>query len=294
MTSEVRAWQRVGVWLPEGATLATLVLAAGLAALALPAIHMLATKVWAGDEQGHGPVILAVSLWFLWQRRHALLALPHAPWPLAGWLLLVVAVCLGVLGRSQDIAPLEVLAPILAAAAVALLSSGIAGLKLLRLPLLFLLFTVPLPGIVVQTVTAPLKMAVSAVAESLLANLDYPVARTGVIIAIDQYHLLVADACAGLTSMFTLEALGLVYLGMRGYTSRWRNALLAVSVVPIAFIANVVRVVILILVTYHFGDEAGQGFVHRFAGAVLFFVATLLMLGADRIIGRFVPEPRAS
>lgn len=266
-------------------------LLAGLAAVALPAVHMLATRVWAGDEQGHGPVILAVSLWLAWQRRDALAALPHAPAPLAGFPTLALALLCELLGRSQDIAPLEVIAPILGAASLALLTGGTAALRLLRLPLLFLLFTIPWPGVLVQTVTAPLKTAVSAVAESLLAGLDYPVARTGVIIAIDQYHLLVADACAGLTSMFTLEALGLVYLGMRGYASRARNALLAVAVVPIAFIANVVRVVILILVTYHFGDDAGQGFVHRFAGAVLFFVATMLMLGADRLIGRFMPDP---
>ena len=56
-------------------------------------------------------------------------------------------------------------------------------------------------------------------------------------------------------------------------------------VVPISFIANVVRVMILVLVTYYAGDEAGQGFVHGFAGMVLFMVALLLILSVDRVLG---------
>jgi len=293
MTSEAQPTAAVAsAWrLPANVTSSSLVLMGALAVLCAPTLHMLMTRVWAGDEQGHGPVILAVSLWMMWQQRDALAALPHAPRPLQGGMALVVAFVFYVLGRSQDIAQLEVLSPLLAGAALLLLTGGWPALKCLRMPLIFLLFVVPLPGVFVQTVTVPLKMAVSWAAEMLLSAVDYPVARTGVIIAIDQYHLLVADACAGLTSMFTLEALGLLYLRMRGYASRWRNVLLAVAVVPIAFVANVVRVVILVLVTYHFGDEAGQGFVHRFAGVVLFFVATILMLGADRLLGYVVKEP---
>jgi exosortase/archaeosortase family protein len=57
-------------------------------------------------------------------------------------------------------------------------------------------------------------------------------------------------------------------------------------VIPIAFIANVVRVMILILVTFHFGDEAGQGFVHTFAGMLLFGVGLVMMLATDSVLGR--------
>jgi exosortase/archaeosortase family protein len=52
----------------------------------------------------------------------------------------------------------------------------------------------------------------------------------------------------------------------------------------------VVRVVVLVLVTYHFGDAAGQGFVHGFAGLVLFIVALLFILAVDRVVGLFIPE----
>lgn len=89
--------------------------------------------------------------------------------------------------------------------------------------------------------------------------------------------------------MFTLESLGLLYMNIMAYASRWRNVLLAVLIIPISFVANVVRVVILILVTYHFGDAAGQGFVHGFAGMVLFLVALVLILMVDSLLARLAP-----
>jgi exosortase len=131
------------------------------------------------------------------------------------------------------------------------------------------------------------------VASGILYAAGYPVGRSGVILTVGQYQLLVADACAGLNSMFTLEALGLLYMNLMQYTAPARNIALAVLIIPISFVANVIRVMILVLVTYHFGDEAGQGFVHGFAGMVLFLVALTLILFTDKLIGLFLAR-RAS
>lgn len=262
---------------------------AGLAALFLPSYFMLAKTVWQSDEQGHGPIILAVTLWLMWQRRNEFWALPDAQPPMAAWVLLVVGMAGYVVGRSQQVDTIEVLSHLPIAAAALMLLKGWPGLRWGTFFLFFLLFMVPLPGLVVQTITTPLKIVVSHVGEALMYGMGYPVARSGVILYVGQYQLLVADACAGLNSMFTLEALGLLYMNLMNYTSVRRNALLAVLIIPIAFVANVIRVMVLVLVTYHFGDEAGQGFVHGFAGMLLFIIALTMMLIVDNIIGRFFP-----
>jgi hypothetical protein len=70
------------------------------------------------------------------------------------------------------------------------------------------------------------------VATQLLYALGYPVGRIGVILTWGQYQLLVADACAGLNSMFTLEALGLLYMNLTRYTSLARNTALAILLIP--------------------------------------------------------------
>jgi exosortase B len=266
----------------------------GLTAMAVPTVWDLSRDVWRGDEQGHGPVILLVSLWLLWRKRHDILHAAYAPRPWTGGALLAFALGLQVVGVSQSVLQFEVLAPIVAGAALLLLARGWGALRAAALPLLFLVFIVPLPGILVQTVTMPLKMAVSWVAQTLLHGVGYPVARSGVIIAIDQYQLLVADACAGLTSMFTLEALGLMYMHMRRVAvSRGHDIALALLLIPIAFIANVLRVIVLILVTYYFGDAVGQGFAHGFAGVVLFTAAAVLLLVTDGLLLRLWPRKRA-
>jgi exosortase B len=191
------------------------------------------------------------------------------------------------LGRSQFILFFEVISQLFVLTALVLLFSGRRGLRLVWFPLFFLLFMVPLPGSLVASVTGPLKSAVSAVAANLLYQLGYPVGRAGVLLSVGPYQLLVADACAGLNSMFTLEALGLLYMNLMNYTHAVRNVVLAVLIIPIAFAANIVRVMILVLVTYHFGDEAGQGFIHGFAGMVLFMVGLVLMFFTDRLLGLF-------
>lgn len=260
-------------------------LALGLAVLFLPTFHQLSQTVWKSEEQGHGPIILAVSAWLLWQQRGALAAAAAQGAGAAAWALLAFGLLLYVLGRSQDILLFEVgaLMP-LAAASLALLF-GWRVVRLAIFPLLFLVFMVPLPAALIDSLTAPLKQSVSVIAENLLYLAGYPIARTGVVLSVGQYQLLVADACSGLNSMFSLSALGLLYLHIVRHPPVWRNAVLLLSILPIAFLANVVRVMILVLVTYHFGDEAGQGFIHGAAGMVLFIIALGLLIGLDSLLG---------
>jgi len=276
--------------MPRNDRLLLVALGLGLLALLVPTVADLARQVWNTDEQGHGPIIGAVSLWLMWKRRQNVIDAPYRPANLLGGLLLVIALALYALGRSQQIIQGEVVGVWLLVIALLLLLRGVQALRALAFPLFFLIFMVPLPGVLVQAVTIPLKTAVSYVAEVLMYHAGYPVGRTGVILTVGPYQLLVADACAGLNSMFTLEALGLLYMNLMGYTSKLRNVLLAILVIPIAFVANVVRVIILILVTYHFGDEAGQGFVHTFAGMVLFGVGLVFMLGTDTVLGRLLGQ----
>jgi len=259
----------------------------GFAAMFVPTYWDLSSTVWASDEQGHGPIILAVSLWLLYQQRQALLQVQPKPAYITGGLILLLGLAIYAFGRSQSILLFEVSAQIFVLIAIALILIGGAGLKLIWFPLFFLLFMVPLPEVLVTALTTPLKSAVSAVASSLLYNTGYPVGRAGVILTIGPYQLLVADACAGLNSMFTLEALGLLYMKLMNYTSAGRNVTLALLLVPISFVANIVRVMILVLVTYYFGDAAGQGFIHGFAGMVLFMVALAIMLVVDKILNFF-------
>ncbi|HSY27091.1 MAG TPA: archaeosortase/exosortase family protein, partial [Burkholderiaceae bacterium] len=149
----------------------------------------------------------------------------------------------------------------------------------------FMLFLVPLPGALIDAVTGPLKTQISIIAEALLYYLGYPIARSGVTIVIGSYQLLVSDACSGLHSMFSLSALGLFYLHLMQHRNWLRNGLIVTSILPIAFAANVVRVILLVLVTYHLGDAAGRGFLHGFAGMMMFVAALCSLFLLDGLFG---------
>lgn len=253
-----------------------------------PTYLRLAETTWATDEQGHGPIILAVSAWMLYRRAQDLRDLVAKPAYASGLTCILLGLLLYVVGRSQSIALIEVGAQIPVLSGLLLLFKGGRGLRLGWFSLFFLIFMCPLPSDLVAYVTGPLKSAVSAAASNLLFAAGYPVGRLGVILTVGPYQLLVADACAGLNSMFTLEALGLLYLNLMSYTSTARNLALALAIIPISFCANVVRVCVLVLITYHFGDEAGQGFLHGFSGMVLFAAALVLMLAFDRTVGEYI------
>jgi exosortase B len=262
------------------------IVALGWLAMFGPVYHGLSATIWNSDANGHGPFILGVSLWLLWSRRQTLLEGATAPATWTASALMVLVAAMYVIGRSQTVWTLEVLSQNLMLAALLLYFLGWGGLRRSWFPLLFLLFMVPWPGDWIDAVTQPLKIAVSIVATELLALFGLPIGRSGVILTLGPYKLLVADACAGLNSLFTLEALGLLYLNLMNYQSVARKVALAVLIVPISFVANVVRVIVLALVTLHFGDEAGQGFVHSFAGMLLFGVALTLILAVDGLLGR--------
>jgi exosortase B len=283
---------RLKSWLPAGTDIPALAILLGALAFTYgPAYSELSQTVWKSDEQGHGPIIFAVALWLLWKQAPDFFALSSTPSPF-GWVVLGFSVLLFAAGRAMDVWIFSIGSQIGVLAAIALLLRGGPGLRCVWFPLFFLLFMVPLPEALVASVTSPLKSAVSAVASWLLYTFGYPVGRSGVILTVGQYQLLVADACAGLNSMFTLEALGMLYMKLMNYTSVARNITLAVLLIPVAFVANIGRVMILVLVTYYFGDAAGQGFVHDFAGMVLFMIALLLMFVVDRFLNLFFARGR--
>lgn len=264
-----------------------------MAALYVPTLYDLFTTIWASDEQGHGPIVLGITLWLMYKKKEVFGEVQLSPSrPKLAFSLFVLSGVLYALARSQGIKSIETATAIGFVSAAVLLMQGSKGLRALVFPLFFMLFMIPLPSVVVDSLTQPMKLAVSYVAESVLYRLDYPISRSGVVLQIGSYQLLVADACAGLHTLFTLEALGLLYLNLVRYASLLRNVTLAILIVPISFTANVIRVMVLTLITYHFGDEAGQGFLHGFAGMVLFMSALMLIIAVDTFL-RWLAQRRS-
>lgn len=263
---------------------------AGLLLLLLPTLNDLSNSLWHTSEQSHGPLVLLVVLYLFWRDRGAQ-AGSQTRW---GWVPVIAGLAAYALGRSQQIWLLEIGAFMSLLAGILLLEGGWSLLKRHGFAIAFIVFLIPLPGPLVDSLTGGLKQAVSGHVEQLLYGLGYPIARAGVMLSIGPYQLLVADACSGLNSLFSLLALGALYVHLAAHTSRLRSLLLVLVAAPLAFLANIVRVVILVLVTYYQGDAAGQGFVHQFAGIVLFAIAFGGLLAFDWLLGQALPDEVAA
>ena len=266
----------------------------GLIVMYAPLYYDFASKSSGNESQGNSLLVLMVVFFLFWKNRDKFLtASQDQTKPILGSFLFIFGLLLYVVGTSQDIDIFSLGSQIPVLMGIVLVTCGLSVLARLWFPLFFIIFMLPLPGFIVDTLTMPMKMAVSQVTQHILFWLDYPISRTGVILQIGQYKLLVADACAGMHTLISLEAMGLFYLNLIEHDSFFRNSILAILIIPISFVANVTRVMILVLVTYYFGDAAGQGFVHKFAGLVLFVVALTLIISLDSMLQYWVKRNKA-
>jgi exosortase B len=268
------ARMRRGTWL---------IVAAALLALYVPTCIDLARTLWRDEDYAHGPIILAVAVYLFFRGRDALQAGRGRLAP--GAIVLAMGLALYVIGRSQGLPLFEVasMIPVIAGAAMAI--GGVPALRRFAFPIFFLVFLIPLPGFIVEAATGPLKQFVSAVVAAILGALGYPIERSGVVLDMGGHQMLVADACSGMNSIISLTALTLLYAHLTGPSSARRWLVLLASIVPIAVAANVLRVLVLVLVAYYFGDDAAQGAVHTLAGLLVFVAAFAMLLGVDSLFG---------
>ena len=261
----------------------------GFAAMYVPLYWSASQGLWQSEDQGHGPIILAVLLWLFWTLRHPIDNASIKPAPVLGWSLFGLGLLVYFVGRVIDISVLQFASQPIVATSVLLLMRGRSALRLAWFPLLYFVFMIPLPGAMVDAITGSLKGVIANIVESALYFVGYPIARTGVILSIGPYQLQVADACSGLNSMFSLSALGTLFMYLMGRKSKLHMGIMLAAILPIAFIANIVRVVTLVLVTYYLGDEAGQGFLHGAAGIMLMLVALAFFFLLDWSLDKLLP-----
>jgi exosortase len=259
-------------------------LAASFFVAYLPTYLKLANGAWRTEQEGHGPLIMLAAAWLAWQQRGKLRAIELAPAPVAGWIILILSLLLMVVTRSQDIPMIEVATQIPVLLGCLLLIGGWPLARIFAFPLAFLIFSVPPPTWLLDAFTVPLKVWISDIVSNFLYDLGYPVAQNGAMIMIGSYELMVKDACSGMNSIFALSAIGIFYVHEFVPHNPIRKLLLILSIVPITILANVFRVVTLVLGAYYIGVDTIEGLFHDLTGIALFIFALILFFFLDRVL----------
>lgn len=246
--------------------------------LVLPPMFEVARINWSTEQGGHGPIVMATGLWLLHREFKAISdqRSPGIQW--LGFTGVALFLAAYIVTGITGILELQVVMMYGALICGAYLIVGARVLRALWFPILYLAFALPPPDTVVAVITQPVKIAISEWAVALLYALGYPVGSSGVVIQIAQYELLVAAACSGLNSLISLSAIGLFYVYLRHKNDVRAFVPMALAVIPVAVLANFIRVIVLILLTYHVSEAAAQGFLHDFAGILTFAAALATMM----------------
>ena len=170
---------------------------------------------------------------------------------------------------------------------------GRAYLRVLILPLMFLLFMIPLPAVILNTITFPLQLLAAKLSTFSLHLIGLPVYREGNIIFLPHATLEIVEACSGIRSLVSVAALTVVfaYITQRHICMR---GILVVSAVPIALAANAFRIWGTGVLAYLYGTKVAEGFYHTFAGWLVFVVAFILLLVEGFVLSLLWPKQTAS
>jgi exosortase len=246
---------------------------------------------WSTDDNySHGFFIVPLAVYFAWERRAAIANAPVRPslfgaLVVAGSLFLLVA---GLLGAELFLSRVSIIGAI---AGAILFLFGWSMLRIVFFPLAFLLLMVPLPAIIFNKIAFPLQLLASHVGEYSVRSMDIPILREGNVLILANATLEVAEACSGIRSLVSLFTLGIVF----GYfvdNRTWVRAAIALSAIPVAILANGLRVASAGVAAHNYGTAGVEGLFHEFSGWVVFIVAFLMMLALQRLLHRFTP-PRA-
>ena len=232
---------------------------------------------WYNDpDYSHGFLVPFLSVFFIWERWDDLKQVEFQPSYWGGVLLGfgLMMLVIGLIGAELYTQRASLIA---VCAGLVLLVGGWQMLWMLKLPLAFLIFMIPLPAIVVNTIAFPLQLFAAKTASFCLFSLGIPVLREGNLIALAGTTLEVAEACSGLRSLLSLLALGTVY-GYFSQTIQWKKFALVFLSIPIAILANAVRVSGTGILAHYWGVEAAEGFYHTFEGWIVFIAAFAMLL----------------
>ena len=262
-----------------------LLVLASLGSLALPTLVSVARRYWSTAEGSQGPLVLVTAAWLLWRSRGAL-AREAAPLSRRAWPFATIPLALlYAFGRAYGSLPIETVALYAIGLLTAFIYFGPATVRRHWFLFAYPAFLIVMPPSVATMLTQPLRLSISSVSVQLLHLLGYPVALSGATIQIAQYALLVKTACAGLGSMFTLSAAGLLYVHLRRDRPAGHALALVLLIIPVAIFANLARVMILALLTWYAGSAVAEGIAHESAGLLMFSIAMGVMFLIDTTLG---------
>lgn len=249
----------------------------------VPTINWMWDRWFARDSYySHGILIPFVTGFLIWQKRKELAAITPArsPW---GIPVIIVGMLIHIVSTLFRIYFTSGFSMLIVFVGLILFFYGSKVLKKILFPIMFLIFMIPVPMVVISNISFKMKLLAARIAALMLNNMGLAAIQEGSIIKMRYTQVVVDDVCSGLRSLISLGALGSIFAyWMDG--AMWRRVLLFLSTIPIAIATNVARIIFLASVSEIWGSEYADGFVHDASGFMVFALAFVLLFAMGKVL----------
>ena len=245
---------------------------------------------WSHDDNySHGFLIPVISLYFVWQKKELLLIDHQRTGRMWGLAILIFGLLMYIVGTAAAEWFITRVSLLVVLAGIVIYLWGTAVGRKVWFPILFLFFMIPLPYVIYYAMTFPMQLLSTKAAAFVLKLSGFTILRQGNIIHLPNYALEVVEACSGLRSLMTLSALGaaMAYLTQRNL---FTGLVLFLTAIPIAIIANVIRIIITAIGAYLISPKFADGFLHEASGLVVFSVGLISLAGMAYLLS-FITRP---
>jgi len=239
----------------------------------------------AQEEYSHGFLIPLIVAWLLWTRRDAIVASIGRPsW--AGPVLILIAAAMHIVGKLSALYMLSQLGFIAAVIGVVLGFGGYSLLKVTFVPIIFLIFAIPLPYFIDAMLSFRLQLISSELGVFFIRLFQIPVYLEGNVIDLGVYKLQVVEACSGLRYLYPLMSLGFL-VAYFFQAPLWQRALVFLSTIPITIVMNSFRIGIVGVLVNSWGPQDADGALHMFEGWIIFVACAGVLVAEMYLLARF-------
>ena len=235
-------------------------------------------NIWLNhSDNSHAALVPIISLYLGWTKRRELagVEISGSAWGGAFLVLCLTLYLLSCIGGLAFVSRLMIVGSLIA---LVWNCFGWPCLRVLAFPLGFLFFMVPVPEALLNLVSFPLQLQATKISTWVISLFSIPVYREGNMLYFSQTQLEVAEACSGIRSIVALTMLS-VLLAYLANHNNWRYKLILVlCAIPVAMLANVLRISGTGILAHFFGDRVALGFLHDFSGLAVFVFGLAVMV----------------
>lgn len=247
---------------------------------------------WEREEYSHGYLIPVIALFLVWQQKNKLEGTPfEGSW--VGVFLIVVGLLLYVIGSLAAVVDIIQYGFVVTLYGLVLAVTGGKAFRLIAVPLLILLFMIPMPGFLYQSMSNELQLISSRLGVAIIRMFDIPVYLEGNVIDLGVYKLQVVEACSGLRYLFPLMTLGFI-AAYFFKVELWKRVVVFLSTIPITIFMNSLRIGLIGVAVEYWGIKAAEGMVHDFEGWAVFMFCIVILVVEMAILARIGRKQRRS